>query len=171
MTHQETIDNFILRSEATIKTHNKDEAFQIISAEIDTCEDKFIYDYITVLSFVRHEKALDWIERNRYRITNVGMNWGHLAASSFFNWERAHKWLGEGRPLSLIALDALFFCTTVGDRQNQSPWMRQIQPKLIDKPRPQTVAETLQDYLRTDNVPRTKNAVQKIIANIFDVRQ
>ena len=49
--------------------------------------------------------------------------------------------------------------------------MRQIQPKLIDYPRPEIVAARLKEYLKADSVPRTKNAVLKIIENIFDARQ
>jgi hypothetical protein len=105
------------------------------------------------------------------RIININRNWGHLAASSNFSWSKADKWLAKGRPLSLIALDALIFCTTIGERLNQSTWMRQIQPKLIDTPKPEIVAKRLQQYLSQDNVPRTKTAIQKIIENIFDARQ
>lgn len=171
MYDREKVDDFIQRSEAFIQEHDKDKAFQIISAEIDACEDSYLNEYITPLNFIRSEKVLGWIERSTHRITNIGINWGHLAASSYFSWDRAEKWLEQGRPLSLIALDALVFCTTVDERLNQSPWMRQIQPKLIDNPRPEIVAARLQEYLRTDSVPRAKNAVHKIIENLFDVRQ
>lgn len=171
MYDQEKVDDFIQRSDEVIQEQDKDNAFQIITAEIDTCEDRYLNEYITVLNFIRSEKVLDWIESNRHRITNIGTNWGHLAASSYFSWQRAEKWLERGRPLSLIALDALVFCTTVDERLNQSPWMRQIQPKLIDNPQPEIVAARLQEYLRTDSVPRVKNAVHKIIENLFDVQQ
>jgi len=71
----------------------------------------------------------------------------------------------------LIALDGIMFCTTIGERLNQSPWMRQIQPKLVDNPKPEIVAERLKEYLLTDNVHRTKSTINKIIENIFDARQ
>jgi hypothetical protein len=171
MNDQEKVDDFVFRSENLAKSLDKDEAFTIIAAEIDNCENKYLNEYIAALNFIRHEKVLDWIEKNAHRITNVGTNWGHLAASSYFNWDRAKKWLTKGRPLSLIALDALIFCTTLGERLNQSPWMRQIQPKLSDSLKPEIVATKLQEYLVIDNVPRTKNAIEKIIENIFDSRQ
>ncbi|MDF0720732.1 hypothetical protein P0M11_12045 [Kaistella sp. PBT33-4] len=170
MYNQEKVDDFIQRSEEVIQNHDKDGAFHIISAEIEACEDKYLNEYITALNFIRSEKVLDWIEKNTLRIIDVGLSWGHLAASSQFNWDRATKWLEKGRPLSLIALDALVFCTTIGERLNQSPWMRQIQPKLIDNPRPEIVAARLQRYLGADSVPRTKDAVRKIIENIYDAR-
>jgi len=121
------------------------------------------------LNFIRYEKVLDWIELNSHRIINVTLNWGHLAASSQFNWAKADDWLSKGRPLSLIALDALMFCTTNGERLNQSPWMREIQPRLIDNPKPEIVARRLKEYLTIDKVPRTDAVVEQIIKNIFEI--
>ncbi len=169
MHDREIIEDFYLRSENVQNNFDKDEAFRIISSEIDSCDDRFLYEYIGTLNYIRNEKVLDWIETSSKRIINVGQNWGHLAASSQFNWKRAEKWLLQGRPLSLIALDALMFCTTIGERLNQSPWMRQIQPKLIDNPKPEIIARRLQDYLIVDSVPRTKSSVQRIINNIFEI--
>ena len=171
MYDQEKVDEFVSRSEDLAKSVDKDEAFKIISKEVDSCEDKYLNEYITALNFVRNDKVLDWIENNIHRTTNIGINWGHLAASSCLSWDRASKWLASGRPLSLVALDAIMFCTTVDERLNQSLWMRQIQPKLIDNPRPEIVAVKLQEHLQTDNTHRTKTAINKIIENLFDARQ
>jgi hypothetical protein len=171
MYDQEKVDEFVFRSENLAKSVDKDKAFLIISQEIGRCEDRYLNEYITALNFIRNDKVLDWIEKNIHRTTNIGLNWGHLAASSCFSWDRANKWLTSGRPLSLVALDGIMFCTTIGERLNQSPWMRQIQPKLIDNPKPEIIANRLQEYLLTDNVYRTKSTVNKIIDNIFDSRQ
>jgi hypothetical protein len=171
MYDREKVDDFVFRSENLARSIDKDKAFAIIAEEVDNCEAKYLNEYITALNFIRNEKVLDWIQDNIHRTTNIGSNWGHLAASSYLSWDRAAKWLTHGRPLSLVALDAIVFCTTVGERLNQSPWMRQIQPKLVGNPNPETIAKRLQKYLLTDNVPRTKNAVRKIIENIFDARQ
>jgi hypothetical protein len=135
-----------------------------------TRQDRYLNGYITALNFVRNEKVLDWIENNIHRTENIGLNWGHLAASSYLSWDRASKWLTCGRPLSLVSSDGIMFCTTIGERLNQSPWMRQIQPKLIDNPKPEIIANRLQEYLLTDNVHKTKHVVSKIIDNIFDAR-
>ena len=171
MYDQEKVDEFISRSEDLAKSVDKNEAFIIISKEIDNCEDRYLNEYITALNFIRYDKVLDYIENNIHRTTNIGLNWGHLAASSYLSWDRANKWLTSGRPLSLVALDGIMFCTTVGERLNQSLWMQQIQPKLIDNPKPEIIASRLQEYLLTDNVHRTKSSVNKIIDNIFDARQ
>ena len=171
MYDQEKVDEFIFRSESLANAVDKDKAFDILVAEIDKCEDRYLNDYLTALNFIRNERSLDWIENNIHRTTNITSNWGHLAASSYFTWERADRWLKMGRPLSLVALDAIYFCTTVGERLNQSPWMRKIQPKLIDNPKSEVIAKTLHEYFATDRVPRTKTTIEVIIENIFDVRQ
>ena len=92
---------------------------------------------------------------------------GTLAATSQFSWSNADKWLDVGRPSSLVAIDALLFCSTTGNRQNQAFWLQQNPPKLIDNPRPEIIANKLKDYLFQDNVQRNKNAINKIINNIF----
>lgn len=164
------VDDFLDRASVISETLDKDEAFKILTKEIDSCDDRLINEYITALNYIRHEKVLDWIEKNIQRTNNIGLNWGHLAASSQFNWTRADKWLTLGRPLSLVSLDALIFCTTVDERLNQSPWMRKIKPRLTDNPKPDIVASRLSDFLKTDNVHRTRVTVDKIVANLFDIR-
>lgn len=169
MYNQEKVDDFILRAKDVAKTLNKDEALEKLIAEIDSFDEKYLNECINALNYIRHEKVLDWIEHNAHKVTNISSSWGHVAASSYFSWDRADKWLSKGRPLSLIALDALIFCTTIDERLNQSLWMRKIQPKLADASRPEVIADRLQNYLQVDSVPRTKGAVKKIINNLFEV--
>ena len=144
-----------------------DEGFEILTKEIESRDDKFLSENISALLYFQSDTILDWIEKISGRINNVSSNWGQLAASSQFSWDRASTWLTIGRPLSLVALDALSLCTTPGERLNQSLWLRQLNPKLIDNPRPQVIANRLREYLLLDNVPRTKNAIESIIDNIF----
>lgn len=153
--------------EEIIDASGKEKAFEIITSELDKCEDRYLSEFMLPLNYLQYEATLDWIEKNAQRTLNITEAWGHLAASSNFTWERSQRWLDSGRPLSLIALDALMFCTTTGDRLNQSLWMREINPILEDIPRPDIVANGLQDYLKRDSVPRTKHAVNRIIDNIF----
>ncbi len=171
MYDQEKINDFYLRAENIANTLDKDTAFKIITNELDNCEDRYLNDYIVVLNHIRIEKNLDWIENNANRIKNISSNWGHIAALSYFKWTRADKWLSMGRPLSLVALDALIFCTTNGERLNQSLIMREVNPKLIDNPKLDIVANRLQEYLKVDSVPRTKDSVSRIINNVFETGQ
>lgn len=161
-------DELLLFAKAIAKCLDFDEAFEILTKELESGEDKFLSENVYALLYFQSDKTLDWIEKVSSRIKNVSSNWGQLAASSQFAWHRADKWLTIGRPLSLVALDALSLCTTTGDRLNQSLWLRQLQPKLIDNPRPELIANRLRDYLTVDSVPRTKNAVKTIIDNVFE---
>lgn len=171
MNNHTSIDDFHSRALNLLKTCEQKEAFALIFSELESCDDKHLIEYAEILNKLRDEMVLDWIEKQAHRIVNVSESWGHLAASSRFNWETAERWLTMGRPLSLIALTALIYCTTIDERLNQSIWMRQIQPKLLGYPGPEIIARRLQEYLSTDNVHRTRGSVQHIIENIFDVSQ
>lgn len=169
MNNQAKIDDFHGRALELLKSHEHKDALALISSELDGCDDVHLVEYAGVLNYMRDAMVLDWIEKQAPRIINVNGDWGHLAASSQFSWEIAERWLTMGRPLSLIALSALIYCTTIDERLNQSLWMREIQPKLLGYPGPEIIARRLQEYLSTDSVPRTKGAIQQIIENIFDV--
>lgn len=144
-----------------------DEAFTILTSELESRDDKFLSENVSALLYFQSNKTLDWIEKVSERIKNISSSWGQLAASSQFTWHKAEKWLSVGRPLSLVALDALAFCTTTGGRINQSLWLQRIQPKLIDSPKPELIEKRLQEYLLTDHAPRTKKTIENIISNIF----
>lgn len=155
-------------AEPLAKCLNFDEAFGLITKELEKGDDKFLSENVSALLYFQSDQTLDYIEKVSSRIKNVSSNWGQLAASSEFSWNRANKWLTIGRPLSLVALDSLIYCTTIGERLNQSLWLRQLNPRLIDSPRPETIANRLRKYLTFDSVPRTKNAVETIIDNVFE---
>jgi hypothetical protein len=144
-----------------------EEAFEIVRTEIEKSDDKHYNDNVSGLLYFRSEKTLDWIETQSARIKNVTSSWGQLVANSHFSWQKCEKWLRAGRPLSLVALDALYLCTT-NNYTGQSISLQKIKPKLIDNATSETIASELQDYLKTDSVPRTKNAVRSITYNLFD---
>ncbi|MCF7568938.1 hypothetical protein L3X37_11275 [Sabulilitoribacter arenilitoris] len=169
MYDREKIENFQIRMEEIIEKLDKKEAFELITSELNECEDKYLTEFMAPLNFLEYEPVLDWVEQNANRTKNITQDWGHLSASSNFTWQRAEKWLEMGRPLSLIALDATMFCTTRGERLNQSLWMRELNPKLTDNPKLDKIANGLKDYLKKDSVPRTKNVVNRIINDIFEI--
>jgi hypothetical protein len=154
--------------EAIAKCLDFEEAFEILTKELERKDDKFLSENVSALLYFQNDMTLDWIEKICERIKNISSNWGQLAASSKFTWDRADKWLTIGRPLSLVALDSLIYCTTIGERLNQSIWLRKLNPRLINNPRPEIIAKRLRDYLTVDNVPRTKNAVETIVDNVFE---
>ncbi len=155
-------------AEPIAKCLDFEEAFKILTIELESGDDKFLCENVSALLYFKSDQTLNWIEKVSERIKNISSSWGQLAASSQFTWNRANKWLTFGRPLSLIALDSLVYCTTIGERLNQSLWLRQLNPRLIDNPRPEIIANRLREYLIIDNVPRTKNAVETIIDNVFE---
>jgi hypothetical protein len=158
-------------AEPLAKCLDFEEAFEILTKELESGSDRFLSENISALLYFQNDKTLDWIEKVYERIKNISSNWGQLAASSNFSWDRANKWLTIGRPLSLIALESLIFCTTKGERLNQSIWLRKLNPRLVDNPSPEIIANRLRDYLSVDSVPRTKNAVEAIVDNIFEIEK
>ena len=155
-------------AEPIVKCLDFDEAFEILTKELESGDNKFLSENVSALLYFQNDQTLDWIEKVSDRIKNISSSWGQLAASSQFTWDRANKWLTIGRPLSLVALDSLIYCTTNGERLNQSLWLRQLNPRLIDNPKPEIIANRLTEYLTIDSVPRTKNAVETIIENVFE---
>lgn len=169
MYDREKVEDFQIRMEEIIEKHDRKDAFELITSELNVCENKYLTEFMLPLNFLKYEPVLDWVEQNADRVKNVTQDWGHLSASSNFSWKRAEKWLDMGRPWSLIALDATMFCTTRGERLNQSPWMRELNPRLTDNPKPDKIANGLKMYLVKDSVPRTKNTVKRIINGIFEI--
>lgn len=144
-----------------------DEAFGIATNAIEQSKENALAENSSALLYFQSNKVLDWIDSIKGLIKNVSSTWGVLAAASKFDWQAAEKWLGEGRPLSLIALDALIYCTTTGERLNQALWLKEHPPTLMNAPKPKMIANTLTAYLEKDSVPRTKGAVRQIINNLF----
>ena len=164
----EKTDLFLLRAEEISNTKTTDDAFEIITKELLTIENKYINECLQGLNYLQSDKSLQWIEDNISRTENIILNWGYLAGISKFNWKIAEKWLNSGRPLSLVALDAINFCTTKGERLNQSLMMREINPKMIDNPNLEVIAKKISEYHKEDNSPRVKRVVNSILQNLFD---
>jgi|694.fasta_scaffold55849_5 hypothetical protein len=156
-------------AEALAKCLPFDEGFNEVTHQIELEENKDLPRKIMALVYFERTESLDWIEKVRSRIGNISDTWGTLAAASKMDWSRTKRWLNDGRPLSLIALDSLYYCTTTGNRLNQSLWLREHRPKLLNADRPEIIATTINDYLKKDSVPRVKNVVGAIIHNLFEV--
>lgn len=163
------VDNFIEQCERIIADNDTKTAFDFITRNLDQCENRYLNDLIGGLNYLQTEKSLDWIEANSNRIINISQSWGHVAASSKLTWNRIVSWLLKGRPLSLIAIDGMMFCTTVGERQNQSPWMRDLNPRIPNLPEYNEVEAVLKEYLDSDNVFRTRSCIDLILKNIQEL--
>ena len=144
-----------------------EEAFELIKNEVEKSDNKSFNKNVNAFLYLKSEKTLDWLETNAERIMNVSSDFGQLAASSQFSWQRCDKWLSAGRPLSLIALDALYLCTTK-NYMGESIWLQKLKPTLIENVKPEIISNRLHDYLKIDSVPRTKNAVSAIMYNLYE---
>jgi hypothetical protein len=166
--NKEEEGSLLIFAEPISQSFPVNEAFNVLSGAAELSTDKEFAGNSLVLVYLQNQMTLDWIEANRHRIHDVKESWGTIAAASKFTWQRAERWLTAGRPLSLIAIDALMYCTTEGERPNQSFWLQKNKPRLPDNVKPDVIAKTLTEYLTKDNVPRTKNSIGKIINNLFD---
>jgi hypothetical protein len=102
------------------------------------------------LSWFRSRVVLDWVEVHAPQ-ANIMDDWGQLAALSDLPWSRVELWLSRGRPLSLIALDAL---TTLIPRPGQAPIVKRLKPRLRECPDRATLTGTLEACMAADTAPR-----------------
>lgn len=110
-------------------------------------------------------RTLDWIEANVHRMGSLSSSWGAVAAASRIDWTRISKWLAAGRPLSLIALDALCDCSKGASTPYVGEWLRSNQQKLYEPAPVDQMNEVIQSYLAIDNVPRTRRQIGFILSN------
>lgn len=158
-------EGILLYAELISKCLPVEEAFEIITSEVEKSGDRTLNENISALLYLRTEKTLGWIERNSERIKNINESWGQLAAGSQFSWQKCEQWLRLGRPLSLIALDALYLCTLT-NYAGQSIWLQKTKPRLTGDVNPGMITTELQNYLQTDNAPRAKNTAGAIQINL-----
>jgi hypothetical protein len=115
-------------------------------------------DKALALGDFHSSKVLDWMES--HVPTPCKDSWGRTAAVSKFSWPRAGSWLDRGRPLSLVALDALNACW-----HYDSPYLQQVRPKLLSPAPVSIMTESLERYAVLDPVPRVQRAVEAIIGH------
>jgi hypothetical protein len=115
------------------------------------------------LTHFQDERVLDWIERNVAR--PLTYEWGTAVACSEPSWDRLAKWLNLGRPLSLIALDAMKNCRGY-DPQEMSGVFMDRSPKIQGSVSLRAVRRELQRYAGTDPVPRVQKATALVLANL-----
>jgi len=108
------------------------------------------------LGWFRSQQALAWLE---YHVESpiVGQ-WGHLAALSHISWSWILRWLEQGRPMSLVALDALINCC-----RHNTPMLKLFAPRLQDPAPFMEMKQRLEAYAAVDRVPRVEQAVRSIV--------
>ncbi len=113
----------------------------------------------SALAHFRSPRALQWIESNAAEPTVDA--WGRLAAASAFSWPKAESWLQAGRPLSLIAIDALLAITTP-----QTPFLREHRPVLGSPASEFRTRTILEAVAAADPVPRVKQRIGALLARL-----
>ncbi|MFK4602987.1 hypothetical protein ABIF57_002439 [Bradyrhizobium diazoefficiens] len=121
---------------------------------------------MSALSWFRAPAVLDWIEINVPR-EDVAAVWGQLASLSNLDWSRVQSWLASGRPLSLVALDALASCIP---RQGQARILTILNPKLEGCGDRSTIGHALRTYEAKDSAPRVATKCSFIIQHLDELR-
>jgi hypothetical protein len=115
-------------------------------------------DLMFSLGYFHAPEALDWIEQNI--VEPITEAWGSLAAASQMDWPRAERWFERGRPLSLVALDALAAIV-----RPQSPFLRTYGPRLHQAPTRERFIQVLLAYADRDRVPRVRQRTVGLISH------
>jgi hypothetical protein len=117
------------------------------------------------LATFRTAAALDWIEDQVASPDAVlTEGWGRLAAMSRLTWERVEAWLNAGRPLSLVALDALNSCWNYN-----TPQLREWRPKLIEAPGTELMRKRLEQHQALDDAPRVTRSIGAILLHLEEI--
>ena len=115
-------------------------------------------DLIFSLGYFHSPEALGWIEQHIFQPITV--DWGRLAAASRLDWPRVEQWVEHGRPLSLVAIDALAAII-----RPQTPFLRAYGPRLHQPPSRGRFIQVLSAYAERDKVPRVQQRTAGLISN------
>jgi hypothetical protein len=137
------------------------EAYRLVTDKLGQMDQRERLICKFVLGWFENQWVLKWIEENV--VSPIDVSWGALAARSQFDWEHVKKWLALGRPISLVALDAMGFCLTTP----QAPDGHQYKP-LINPPSKVTFKNVLQNYQKLDPAARVRRTVEFLMSNSKD---
>lgn len=143
-------------SEATANCLPAQEGLQLVLEKLEALNDKEKNMYAaSCLYHFRSPDVLLWIEKNCKVFHD---NWGRLTAVSFPTWETMKSWLNKGRPLSLVALDAMEACAD----EDRLPIIAKYKPQILGTNITE-IEPVLINYLQHDAVPRVKNKIEWIL--------
>jgi hypothetical protein len=132
-----------------------DQGFPLASTMVETLDGRERRHAMVALSYFQSPRALQWIEGHAVEPTTE--DWGNLAAASCLSWSQARSWLTRGRPLSLIAIDAL---RAIADPK--TPLLRAMAPVLITPPTADEFMHAIAAYEVQDPVPRVRQRVETL---------
>jgi hypothetical protein len=134
------------------------EGFDRVAAALNQEQGKQKRDLAFSLGYFQSSQALDWIEEHIFE--PITEDWGRLAAASHLDWPRVERWFAHGRPLSLVAIDAL-----VAIMRPSTPFLRACRPRLHQPPSRALFIQILSAYAGRDKVPRVQQRTAALISN------
>jgi hypothetical protein len=114
---------------------------------------------VACLSWFLEPKALDLLEE--FVAPPLTETWGRAAACCGLDWNRVSAWLTGGRPLSLVALDALAACL-----RYDTILLRDLRPRLYRPPQRSVLVRELMRCRDADPTPRVKRVVGFVLDNV-----
>jgi hypothetical protein len=119
--------------------------------------DRLRRECFPALAHFRSPRVLTWIEAHAAEPTVE--SWGRLAAASAFDWHTAKQWLGAGRPLNLIAIDALLAIA-----EPRTPFLQRLRPSLGAAPSEMDLRQALEAAAVEDPVPRVRQRIGALLS-------
>lgn len=133
-----------------------DEGIDFTTARLASVPAREFRDAARCLSHFRSPRVLDWLETH---VTDpITESWGYIAAASRLDWQRVERWLAGGRPLSLVAIDALAAIV-----RPMTSLLRQMQPVLHATPEWTHIRSVLEGYASRDKVPRVQQRIDGLL--------
>jgi len=132
------------------------EGFDRVLSAVCSLEGARKRDAAFCLSYFHSTEVLDWMEQNIFE--PITESWGYLAAASKIDWARIESWFTSGRPLSLVAIDALLAIANP-----QTPFLRAYKPRLTHPPKPEQFKKVVTDYAMKDRVPRVQQRIEVLL--------
>lgn len=148
-------------AEASAACLPPDEGLEQVMRALDALSPRERGAVCEALYWFKSPRTLDWIETHVSDIDPwTASAWGRLAATSYLTWDRVGRWLAAGRPLSLIALDALRACG-----RWDTLLVRHPAPRLRDPASREQMTQVVRAYAKQDATPRVERDVAWIVTH------
>lgn len=154
-------DVFGAWARAVAKCVPEDQGFQLVCEALSYRLTPRQSWQVRSLVWFQSRHAIDWIKANA-PAKEVTDQWGIVASVSKLSWKDVEAWLSHGRPLRLIALDALKFCID----QRYVREFRLVWPVLHDRPDDETIKRAMRTTADSDDAPRVVASCEFISRNL-----
>ena len=146
-------------AQATAACLPEEEGFPLVAGALEAMPEKKRRQLFGALAHFNSTRGLDWIEHHASEPTIDA--WGYLAAASNLHWPKVDEWLKAGRPLSLIAVDALLAIANP-----RTPLLRKLRPVLVDPPAEQDLRKAIEALMKSDPVVRVAQRAGALLEHV-----